>query len=266
MLTQPCKNFSQLVGAFVVTLLCGLAIGFLQVPQLNKLTAKTKTASLEELKKEVEAEKLRLNLLQKVPNFGFNNLVADWVFLGFAQYFGDDPARQITGYNISPDYFEIIIDRDPMFREAYFFLSGSSSLYAGMPEKSVELMEKGLKSLTPQTPPKSYYVWRYKGTDELLFLGDAQAARKSFEKAAEWASIYSDLESKNVEAISRQTAQFLARNPNSKSAQVGAWTMVLQNAVDDRTRKIAVSRIEALGGKVVITPEGGVQVKLPERD
>ncbi|MEP0751941.1 hypothetical protein NDA03_06890 [Trichocoleus sp. Lan] len=260
------QNLNQSLGAIAVTLLCGLAIGFVQLPQLNQLSTKAKTALPEQLNKEVEAEKLRLNLFHKVPGFGFNNLVANWVFLGFAQYFGDDPARQITGYNISPEYFEIIIDRDPRFREAYFFLSGSSSLYAGMPERSVALMEKGLKSLTPQTPPKSYYVWRYKGTDELLFLGDAQAARKSFEKAAEWASTYSDPESQNVVAISRQTAQFLAQNPNSKFAQVGAWTMVLQNAVDARTRKVAVSRIEALGGKVVITPEGQVKVQLPERD
>jgi hypothetical protein len=266
MLSQSRTNFSLLVGVFAVALLCVVAIGFLQVPQLNTLTAKAKTASPEELKKEVEAEKLRLNLLHKVPNFGFNNLVADWVFLGFAQYFGDDSARQVTGYNISPEYFEIIIDRDPRFREAYFFLSGSSSLYAGMPEKSVALMEKGLKSLSPKDPPRSYYVWRYKGTDELLFLGDAQAARKSFEKAAEWASVYADPESQNVAAISRQTAQFLARNPNSKYAQVGAWSMVLQNAVDDRTRQIAISRIEGLGGKVVVTPEGEVRVQLPEKD
>ncbi|MFE1744233.1 hypothetical protein [Coleofasciculus sp. H7-2] len=221
---------------------------------------------MQNLEREEESERLRLNLLQKTPSLGFANLLADWVFLGFLTYYGDDSARGETGYSLSPEYFEIIVDRDPHFLNSYLFLSNSISMYAGMPEKSVALMEKGLKSIAKNPLPKSYYVWRYKGTDELLFLGDAQAARQSFEKAAEWASIYSDPESQNVAAISRQTAQFLARNPNSKFAQVGAWTMVLQNAVDDRTRKIAVSRIEALGGKVVVTPEGEVKVKLPEKD
>ncbi|MBD1945808.1 hypothetical protein H6F50_26230 [Coleofasciculus sp. FACHB-712] len=266
MLYKSRHDITQLIARYTLTLLCVLSIGLLQVPQLNKLTAKAKTFLPEELNKEAEAAKLRLNLLQTLPSFGFDNLFADWVFLGFAQYFGDDSARQVTGYNVSPDYFEVIVDRDPKFLKAYLFLSNSISMYAGMPEKSVALMEKGLKSIAKNPLPKSYYVWRYKGTDELLFLGDAQAARKSFEKAAEWASVYEDPESKNVAAISRQTAQFLARNPNSKSAQVGAWTMILQNAVDDRTRKIAISRIEVLGGKVIITPEGGVQVQLPEQD
>ena len=266
MLYKLRQNSSQWISASIVTIGCSLAIGLLQVPQLKQLATKAKTASPEELNKELQAERLRLNLLQKTPSFGFDNILADWVMLGFLSYFGDDSAREQTEYSLSPEYFEIIVDRDPRFLQAYLFLSNSVSMYAVMPEKSVALMEKGLKSLSPKAPPMSYYVWRYKGTDELLFLGDAQAARKSFEKAAEWASVSDDPNSQNVAAISRQTAQFLARNPNSKYAQVGAWSMVLQNAVDDRTRQKAISRIEALGGKVVVTPEGEVGVQLPEKD
>jgi hypothetical protein len=42
--------------------------------------------------------------------------------------------------------------------------------------------------------------------------------------------------------------------------------MVLTNALDDRTRQLAINRIEALGGKVVITPEGAVRLQLPTQD
>jgi hypothetical protein len=99
-----------------------------------------------------------------------------------------------------------------------------------------------------------------------LFLGNTPAARQSFEKAAEWASTYSDEESKTVAVLSRRTSEFLARNPKSKLAQVVAWTMVLNTVTDDRTRKIAISRIEALGGKVIITPDGARKVRLPQAD
>jgi len=115
-------------------------------------------------------------------------------------------------------------------------------------------------------PGKYYYVWRYKGIDELLFLGKAKAAQQSFEMAAQWASRRNDPESQSIAAISERTAGFLSKNPNSRSAQVGAWSMVLGNKVDDRVRKIAISRIEALGGKVIITPQGGVQIVLPKTD
>ncbi len=266
MLSQSRPNLNQLVAVSLVALMCIFAVGVLQVPQLNRLRNRAKTDSTEALRKQVGLEGLHLNLLQKTPAFGLDNLLADWVFLNFLQYFGDDEARDVTGYSLSPEYFEIIVDRDPRFLGAYIGLSTSISLYAARPEKSVALMEKGLQSMSPQTPPKSYYVWRYKAIDELLFLGDAQAARQSFEKAAEWASSYSDEESQTVAAFSRKTAAFLARNPESKSAQVTAWTMVLNYATDNRARQIAINRIRALGGEVIVTPQGPPRVRLPQVD
>jgi NAD-dependent DNA ligase len=122
-------------------------------------------------------------------------------------------------------------------------------------------MEKGLKSISPQVPKRSYYVWRYKGTDELLFLGNAQAARTSFLKAAEWASAYTDEESKQVASISDRTAQFLSKNPDSKAARVATWTMVLNNNIDEKTRKRAIREIEALGAKVIVNPDGTTNIR-----
>lgn len=260
------SKLRESVGVSFVALLCVLGVGALQVPQLNQFSSSKTTASQETLKREIQSEKLRLNLLRQLPTFGFDNLMADWIFINFLQYFGDDDTREKTGYSLSPDYFEVILARDPYFLQAYLFLSTSTSLYAGMPERSVALMEKGLKSLSPRVPERSYYIWRYKGTDELLFLGNAQAAKQSFQMAAEWASTYSDEESKQVAAISRRTADFLARNPKSKSAQIAAWTMVLSNQVDEQTRNLAIRRIQALGGEVYITPQGAVQVRPPKED
>lgn len=249
----------------IVVLLCMSVVGMLQLPQLKELTSQS-TGSAVNLKKELEQEKLRLDLLQQAPTFGFDNLVADWTFISFVEYFGDEPARAKTGYGLSPEYFEVILGRDPRFLTAYFFLSGSTTLYAGMPERSVALMNQGLKSLSPKVPLESYFIWRYKGIDELLFLGDGKSAQHSFETVVDWASAYSDSRSKNAAATSRHTAEFLARNPVSKSAQASAWLMILNNAIDDRSRQLAVNRIEALGGKVSITSQGKVEVQLPQED
>lgn len=258
------QNLSQSITVAITILLCTGAVVALQLPQLNQLKNKAKTGSVADYQKQVEAEKLQLQFLRKIPSFGFNRLIADWTFINFLLYFGDDDARDKTGYSLSPEYFEIIVDRDPYFLRTYLFLSSSTTLYAGLPERSVALMNRGLKSLSPQVPPKSYFVWRYKAIDELLFLTNAQAARNSFTKAAQWASAYSDDESKYVALSSLQTADSLARNPNSKAAQISAWTSVLGNAFDDNTRRRAISRIQALGGKVFITPEGGFNVQSPK--
>ncbi|RUT08345.1 hypothetical protein DSM106972_015130 [Dulcicalothrix desertica PCC 7102] len=255
----------QFVGTSLATLLCVIGVTSLQYPRMNKMLATKQGLSSEALERDVLAEKARLNLLEKIPSFGYDNLLANWMYLSFLQYFGDDEVRAKTGYALSPEYFEIILKHDPRFRLAYLALSTSTSMYAAMPERSVKITEQGLKKLTPWAPLDSYYVWRYKGVDELLFLGNSQAARKSFQSAADWASKHSDEDSKLSASISQGTANFLARNPNSKRAQISAWGMVLQNQIDKETEKRAIRAIEALGGQVVNTPQGN-QIKFPQND
>ena len=242
------------------------AIVFLQVPQLQRLKTRSETAPIASIRGDLETEKTRLNLLQTLPAFGFQNLIADWTFLNFLQYFGDSQARERTDYSLSPDYFEVVLKHDPRFLATYTFLSTSSSLYAGLPERSVAITAKGLESLTPTVPQGSYYVWRSRGIDELLFLGDAQAARQSFTTAAEWADASGTPEGRSSAQLSRQTAAFLASNPNSKYAQFFAWTMVLNNAPDDKTRNHAVARIRQMGGSVIPNPDGTYQLRPPTQD
>ena len=272
---EPSKDiplWQKLKGSLivpVVALLCLVGVGRLQSLQLNKLINRNKIVSIAEIKREVEAEELRLNLIKKTPTLGFDNLIAGWTWLSFNQYFGDELAREQTGYQLSGKYFEIIVERDPLFLAPYLALYSSVSLFAGKPEQSVALMAKGLKSMSPKIPPQSYYVWRYKGTDELLFLEDIKSAQQSFAMAARWASAYTDPESQNVATISRRTADFLAGNPDKtqiRKAQEGAWALVVVNALntrDERTLKQTIRQIEARGGKVTITPEGRVSIKLP---
>lgn len=257
------ENLYQAIAALLMAILCGGAIASLQIPQLARLKASQTAASPDTIQKELEAKKLQLELLKNLPTLGFDNLIANWTFIDFLIYFGDEYARNQTGYGLSSDYFEVILDRDPRFLDIYLFLSTTLSIYTGTPEESVALAERGLKFLSPQDPPRSYFIWRYKSFDELLFLGDSQAAQKSLETAADWASEYSDPESKNVEEISRRMASFLATNPDSKRVRFAAWMLVFNNARDDRTRERAIQGITEIGGQVITTPEGRLQVIPP---
>lgn len=241
------------------------AVGWLQWPQLQALQI-SKQPQPAEIQQDVAAEKVRLSLLQTMPTFGFDNLIADWTFLSFLQYFGDSAARTATDYTLSPDFFEVILKRDPYFIQTYNFLSTSGSIYAGQPERTNRIMQTALESLKPNVLPNAYQGWRQLGIDQLLFSGDAQAARQSFLKAAELAAQSPLPEGRSVALMSQQTADFLASNPNSKTAQVAAWAMVLGNAPDGRTRQTAQLQIEALGGKVTANPDGTLAVQAPAQD
>lgn len=257
------QGLKPAVAPALIAILGGTMAIALQLPQLRQLQTQPTRLTPEAVNREVEQEETKLNLLKISPSFGFNNVIADWTLINFLIYFGDDPARQLSGYNLVPDYFENIVSRDPRFIKAYLFASVSLSLYAGTPERSVALMNQGLQSLSPSDPPQSYYVWRYRGIDEFLFLNDTPSARKAFTTAADWASVYPDAESQFIAATSRQTANFLEQNPDSKTARISVWTMVLSNTIDDRARQRAIQEILKLGGQVQQFPDGRYQVTPP---
>jgi hypothetical protein len=264
--SSPQKSAATYFIPAGIALLCLTAIGLLQTPQLQRLKTQSQTATVAALQREMEQEKVRLSLLKKTPSFGFENAIANWTFLNFLQYFGDTPARNKTDFTLSPDYFEVVLERDPYFINAYTFLSTSTAMYAGLPDRSVTIARRGLSSLKPNVPPDSYYAWRQLGIDELLFLGDADAAKRSFQMAATWARQSTEPNSDRVASLSEQTVAFLANNPNSKSAQVAAWSMVLTTAPDKRTHDIAIGQIERLGGKVTANPNGTFSIRPPAKD
>ncbi|NJL21292.1 MAG: hypothetical protein HC895_11465 [Leptolyngbyaceae cyanobacterium SM1_3_5] len=261
-ITRQPRSIASLISIGLV--IVGLvAIVLLQLPQLRQIQAASETPNPAQIQRDTMIQTARLNLLEKAPTFGFDNWVADWAFLSFLQYFGDQPARLATDYRLSPEFFDVVINRDPRFLQVYPFLSSSTALFAAQPERSIALMNQGLQSMTPTNPPGSFYVWRNKAIDELLFLGDAQAARQSFLKAAEWARASGLPEAENAAIVSERTAQTLARNLDSRQAQIGAWVLVLSSAPDDRTRQTAIERIEQLGGQFVPQPDGGFTVLPP---
>ncbi|MEE3719486.1 hypothetical protein V2H45_22335 [Tumidithrix elongata RA019] len=256
-------NLAVNVGAIAVCLATTLA---LQLPQLNqRLVGQT----LESDRKAVKQEEARLQLLSRLPpkGLGFNNMIANFAFVSFLQYFGDDEARvdHKTGFGLSPKYFEVIVDRNPRFLNIYIYLSTSVSMFAAAPRKAIALYSKGLESLSPEQEPYAYTVWRRKATDELLFLGDAEAARKSYLKAAEWverAKFGADAisETKYVAQWSRESAAWLSEKRDLRSAQIAAWKLVLSTAIDKKTLQNIAIEIDKLGMELTVGEDGKIDI------
>jgi len=254
------------LAAFGLGLLCLAGVVGLQQEKLEELQQETDPQQSLQME---AAKASRLSLLKHFPAFGFDNLLADAVYLDFIQYFGDTQARKQSGYKLVPDYFDAVIERDPRFVQAYLYFSPASTIYAGQPGKTVALMNRGLKLLDPGTLPRDYFIWSYKATDELLFLEDFPAAEASYRQAAAWARLHSDAESQAVARRSLQTAEFLARNPDSRKLKAETWTSYLNKVSDQAARERVIREIEALGGKVIAqeTPTGiTYSVELPPTD
>ncbi|NJN74904.1 MAG: hypothetical protein HC799_20065 [Limnothrix sp. RL_2_0] len=250
-------------------LACGVFITTFQSNEIKHLKIDAVNLSAEDrpaeayFKSDVELKET-LTLLRYAPSLGFRNVLANGVFLNFLQYFSDISSdvskHNDVGQNLSPEFFEAIISLDPFYKEYYLFLSSSTTLYAAQPQKTIALMARGLEKMDPNLMHDSFYIWRYKGVDELLFLGDGQSAKHSFEKAAEWASRSDEPDSDLIEMASRRTAAFLAADPESRYAQIAAWSSVLSHALNDTIRKRAIERIEELGGSVDLQESDSVRI------
>jgi hypothetical protein len=224
--------------------------------------------TLTDYQKEENETARQVSLLHRMPAIGFDNLIADWIYLNFIQYFGDTEARQKTGYSLLPDYLAGVVKRDPHFVEALILIEVGNSLFAGLPQQSVALLEQALEQIQPKfiSRLRPYYLWRYKGNNELLFLGDVAQAKKSYQKSIEWAAVYDDQDSRKIQAISQKSLASLNKNSGSKSARIGAWVNILSNTPDPKTVDRVIQEIEQLGGEVTLLAGGRITVKVPDED
>ncbi len=239
--------WSYLLKVIYITALIGV-IFVLQTPQLN---IDRSSLTKQEARKDSEQQRVFLKLMGQLPSLGFNNLVSDHIFLNFIQYFGDAKAREYTGYDLNPEYFRLIANKDPRFVHAYFILEPATTLFAGRPDLSVELLSQSLQYIKPQQP-LSYQVWFYKAIDQLLFLNQLQSAKHSFQMAAEWTKYHDDPFSSMVGQRAREIVSFLEQNPDSKKAQASAWMSIFTNAREQQTRTVAIENIRRLGGELKI--------------
>lgn len=225
-----------------------------QTPQLD-------TEARLAAQQEKEREAARLGLLQKLPALGYRNLLASWTFLNFLQYFGDDLAREKTDYELLDDYFEVIVTHDPLWVEMYNFLSTSVSFYQARPDLTVKLIERGLQSLSPEKNPRSWLVWRVKGIDELLLIGDTQAAIKSHEMAAKWAEGTPD---QDFSPRLLEFAEILRKNPDNQLIRIQSWLMVYGATQDKLVRKRAIQELTQLGVKLEVQKDGELKYTIPD--
>lgn len=247
----------------IITLAISLSgVISLQRWQLQKLT----TDVNRNYEKEEETQRLVLKLQSKTPRLGFNNLWADWNYLQYIQYFGDNPARDVTGYTLLPKFFETIVKEDPRFVRALLSLSTANTLYGVSPKTTVKLLNQALAHITPEVDPLTPYVWSYKGVDEMLFLAEIKAAQNSYQMGADWALKTNAEDKEAVAKRNQETADFLANNPDSKKARVAAWMFILGGAINENTQKLAIKEIISLGGKISVTPEGNLKIEFPEED
>lgn len=252
-LAKPIAKYPKLIGLYT----CLAAIVILQSQEYKKSAQSVNRANY--LIQEEEQARL-INWQQKSLDLGFSNLMADWSYLNFVQYFGDKSARKTIGYKLVPNYFKAISKIDPRFAQAHLRLSIANTMYAGYPEQTIALMEQVLESVNPEQK-EAALLWSSKGLDELLFLGDTEAAINSYQMAAKWANLtksdwaepttkgdrFHSLTIRDLEKALKSASEI-----DLKIAQIRAWSSVLVHIKDNQRKREIVNKISDLKSEVMI--------------
>jgi len=237
-LTLKLTEKTQLLLTVTLISLCTASVAILQRPILNQ---KQQSTTKEEYHRQEKLSATNLNILKNFPNFGFNNLIADWM------------------------YFQATVERDPRFASAYLKFSVANSMFAGQPKLSVELLKQSLENLSPSISDQAYELWISKATDELLFLGNLQAAKQSYQTAAQWAEQSNEASSDSFKRYAQRMVRFIETDPNTREGRISAWTHILTSTDQEVVRQKAIKEIETLGGEVVTTPDGKIKtIKVPK--
>jgi hypothetical protein len=252
-------QFSTAIIPSIVALAL-LGVMYLQQSRLREFNA---TSSRDQMINENRKQAASLKLFSQLPTTGYRNLIASWRFLEYFQYFGDSEARKITGYQLVPEFFAEIVRNDPKFVDAYLYLSPANSLYAGRPDKTVAIMGAGLPSLSPQIKD-AYFVWLYKGVDELLFTDNISAAKQSYQTASLWAAEQNDPNSQNISRSASEMVSYLDSNSVRPSVRIRAWMQLMANAKGDQNlQRFILGKVTALGAKISVSADGSLNVMMP---
>lgn len=256
------KSFSNLFQSNLLRSIVSIGVIILSLQaiinlQQNRLKEASHLSDLESYQAQERQSALTLEFAQKIPSLGFSNLVADWSYLQFIQYFGDTTIREKIGYSLVPEYFKLLVQRDPQFLSAYIQLSPACSIFAGRPDLTVAFINQALTSMNPQSDPEAYYLWFYKGLDELLFLGKTSEAKKSYLTAALWAKLNPSQAGIQLAKTAEEMAQYLKKNPDSRNLRISSWMLIYTNTQDQRVKKYVVEQIRQLGGDVIVSYKNG---------
>lgn len=237
-------KFSSVLAPFI----CLAGIVILQSQEYKKSAQKLNRGNY--LSQEQEQARL-IKFQRQTPTLSFGNLIADWSYLNFVQYFGDANARETIGYKLVPDYFETISNIDPRFTQAHLRLSLANSMYAGNPERTIALIEQVLESVDPDSE-QAALLWTSKGLDELLFLGNKEAAIKSYKIAAKWSNLSKSdrrdgLTIKDLEKALESTSEI-----ELKEAQIMAWSSTLVHVIDNQRKREIVDKINNLQAEILV--------------
>ncbi len=172
----------------------------------------------------------------KRMSLGYSGLLADVYWTRAVQYFGSKHRERARRYDLLAPLLDITTTLDPHLIVAYQF--GSTFLAqkppegAGMPDKAVQLVERGI-----QANPDRWKLYYELGFLQYMELHDPAAAARAFERGSRVP---------NAHPFLKVLAATMAQHAGETDIARMLWTTTYQNSEDQLIRANALKHLRAL--------------------
>jgi tetratricopeptide (TPR) repeat protein len=176
-------------------------------------------------------------------SLGYSGLLANIYWTRAVQYFGRKHLTRSTHYNLLYPLLDIATDLDPQLIVAYqdgaVFLSGSPPGGAGQSDKSVELLEKGIRA-----NPGYWRLYFTLGFVQYMDRKDYAAAREAFDRGSQVPGALPWMKS---------MAATMAQHAGESSTAAAIWSRLYDSTEDPEIRQTAARHVASLHADMDIT-------------
>ena len=172
----------------------------------------------------------------KLCSLGFDQLIADFYWLSFIQYFGSSAERLGDNSSLAFNYLDITTSLDPYFVQPYWFAPFTVGSEMNRPDLAKKLIDRGI-----QANQNNWYLPYIAGINQYLFAHNEIEAAKYYRMAAKFPDA--------PKWLGRQ-AQILEAKIPSQIKEINTWDTIYRTSDDPLVKQRAREHLAASWMKV----------------
>lgn len=177
---------------------------------------------------------------------GYDQLVADFYWLAFVNYVGDDLARDRDHYAEADKYLDLITGLDPRFVQPYWFCAFTVGAEQKRPLRANQIIQRGIRA-----NQNNWYLPYIAGINLYLFAHDEVGASKYYQAASKFPDA--------PKWLARQSEILAAKIPSSIK-EINTWDAIYKTEKATLIRSKAKARLIQLWARVYAeSPAGAVR-------